>query len=187
MPQQASGTGSGSKEKENTFSYQQFPALSPALYGPIRPARVLLQKPEKGRQLSQSSKALQETIEMRTRTLGRTDSCKSLADSAAKKLALKERMASAKIQNIRSLRSIVAVQSCFRMMGPRRAFLEKLSVRSIFVCGVLHAVYSSGLWGVVWCGVSYTNICHPSLQVPMIFSYVLPRPHGRCRKCTGST
>lgn len=131
VPQQALGTGSGSgsKEGDNTFSYQQFPALSPALYGPIRPARVLLQKPEKGRQLSQSSKALQETMEMRTRTLGRTDSSRSLADSAAKKLALKDRMAAAKAQNLRSLRSIVAVQSYYRMMGPRGVFLEKLSVR----------------------------------------------------------
>jgi hypothetical protein len=84
---------------------------------------------------------------MRTRTLGRTDSSKSLADSAAKKLALKDRMATAKAQNLRSLRSIVAVQSYYRMMGPRGVFLEKLTVRT-FCCYLL-------LCGVVWCGVAH--------------------------------
>lgn len=125
------GTVSASNSNsENTFSYQQFPPLSPALFGPVRPARVLLHKPEKGRQLSQSSKVLQETIEMRTRTLSGAVCDKSLAAAAAvKKHAMKDRMIAAKVRNLRVLQSIVKVQSLFRMLRPRRLFLTNLMVR----------------------------------------------------------
>ena len=124
----STSTTAGPKEGLNTFSYPQFPALTPALYGPIRPARLLLQKPEKGRQLSQSSKELQETIEARTRTLGRTDSLRSISDSATKKLIMKERMARSKIRNLKVVQSIVKIQSLYRMLRPRRAYKRTLSV-----------------------------------------------------------
>ena len=139
-------TTAGPKEGLTTFSYPQFPALTPALYGPIRPARLLLQKPEKGRQLSQSSKELQETIEARTRTLGRTNSSRSMSDSASKKQALKERMARSKIRNLRVLQSIIMIQSRYRMLRPRRAYKRHLMV-SLMGCGVL----------VQYCGV-FSNL-----------------------------
>ena len=129
-------TTAGPKEGLTTFSYPQFPALTPALYGPIRPARLLLQKPEKGRQLSQSSKELQETIEARTRTLGRTNSSRSMSDSASKKQALKERMARSKIRNLKVLLSIIMIQSLYRMLRPRRAYKKHLLV-SLMWCGAL--------------------------------------------------
>ena len=135
----STSTTSGPKEGVNTFSYPQFPALTPALYGPIRPARLLLQKPEKGRQLSQSSKELQETIEARTRTLGRTNSSRSITDSASRKLIMKERMARSKIRNLKVLQSIVMIQSLYRMLRPRRAFKRTLSVsRSVVVLSIVY-------------------------------------------------
>ena len=117
---------------ENTFSYQQFPPLCPTLFGPVRPARVLLQKPEKGRQLSQSSKVFQETIEMRSRSITCVDDPTSLADAAAtKKQAMKDRMSAAKVRNLRILDSIVKVQSLYRMLKPRRLFLRNILVRYV--------------------------------------------------------
>lgn len=125
-----SSSSSSSSTEEITFSYQQFPALSPALFGPIRPARILLQKPEKGRQLSQSSNALQETMEMKARTLGRTDSSRSMGEGSRRAAAMRDRMAAARERNTRLLQSICKVQSLFRMLRPRRRYLVKLKVRS---------------------------------------------------------
>ena len=116
-------------DTENTFSYQQFPALTPTLFGPVRPARVLLSKPERGRQLSQNSRALQVSIEMRARSLSKADSGKTLVDFAAKKSALKEQMAVAKVRNVRALSSVIKTQSLYRMLAPRRLFLKLLMVR----------------------------------------------------------
>lgn len=80
---------------------------------------------------------------MRARSLSKADSGKTLVDFAAKKSALKEQMAVAKVRNVRALSSVIKTQSLYRMLAPRRLFLKLLMVRIKIQAPILFYLFYS--------------------------------------------
>jgi len=123
------------KHQESSYSYQQFPMLNPLLYGPIRPARMLLQKPEKGRQANanQNLTLVQDKITQSLESCANSprNSQKIQSDIERVEIMIRNRMVIAKKRNFGALNALVKVQSRIRMLGPRRIYLDRIAERAI--------------------------------------------------------